>query len=182
VPIVEPKGGHTPPPARKPRTTSAPKPSVVQDILKDVRKKRNDGVIEFFGMLSAVSFGFGWLADAATYQMHGPTLADEAVKMGESNEKVGALLDKWAEIAPVGNLVAAVGMMGLQLAANHGLISVERAVLFGASDPQILESEMRIRVQMEIMEKRQQAAERERQAAQLAAEIQGMESPRQDQP
>jgi len=173
MPIVEPKGGLTPPPARGKRTPAAPsKPSAGAEIRKDIRAKRAEGVVEFFGMLGGVSIGLGWWADAATYQMHGPTLADEAVRIADDNEKVGALLDKWAEIAPMGNLVTAVAMMGLQLAANHKLISAERAVMFGASDPIVLETEMKSRVQLQIMEQRKAAADKAREVAAMTRRMQ----------
>lgn len=164
MPIVETKNSVTPPPARKPRQAAAPKaPSVTT---ADIRKKREDGANEFWGMLSMVSIGCGWWADAATYQVQGPKVSKHVVRMADENEKIAAALDKFAEVAPVAELLSSVVMIGVQIAVNHKLISRQRGAIFGAMDPDALEIQMKAQFERQMLEERIQA---QREADELAA-------------
>lgn len=171
MPILKAEGGHTPPPARKPRASSAQTPKAVVTSREDTRAKREEGLNEFWGALSGVAIGLGWWADAGTLQMHGPTVTTEVVKYADTNEKIAAALDKFAEVAPIGGLVMAIGAMGIQLATNHGLMSPERGAMFGAVHPNAIATQTKARVERMMMEQQLRAAQEAQEAEAYRREV-----------
>lgn len=175
MPIAD---AHTTPPPKRPTTTprkTTPTVTAAQ-IQAEVRQARHDTIIEAFDLLSAIAVGMGQLADGATLQIHAPSFASEGVKIAEKYDKVGAALDRFAEMAPVAGLAAtAVGFL-LQIATNHRMIPVERGVAFGAQDPSVLESEMRLSVQRRIFQAQQEAKRKAEQQEAFQQEVLRMQA------
>src|SRR5215472_4557955 len=85
----------------------------------------------------------GWHADAAAIGMHAEKIAPEIAKLADSNEKIAAGLAWITESGPYAALVEACVVLGLQLAANHGLVKAERLATAGVVHPDTLTAAMR---------------------------------------
>ena len=164
----------TPPPAKK--TTTRPKSTVTAEkVDADIRKARHDSIIEFFDMGSAVACALGQFADDATIQIHAPNFAAEGVKLAERYDKIGAALDRFAELAPVAGLAATGVAFLLQLSVNHKMISVERGAAFGAQDPAVLDGEMRLSIQKRMWDAQQEVKRKAQEQAAFQAEMTRMQ-------
>jgi hypothetical protein len=121
-----------PPPRRTTKSTAAKKTAASPD---DVQKKqerikyRQDGVIGLSQIGVFITGIFGWKADSGTLAMYGPQIGYEAATLAETNEPLGAQLDRAAELGPYAALLAIGVQFGAQIAVNHGWLKADK---FGA--------------------------------------------------
>lgn len=134
-----------------------------QEAVSKKTKERAEGLI---GIAQLASFGCiikGQYADAGAIAKHGPNLALEAAKLGESNDQVGKALDTLNATGPYAGLIAVGLPLVLQLLANHGKIKPEAVAGAGVVSPASLEAETKTSMMKQQAEalRAQQAAERE---------------------
>jgi|SRR6185312_2988547 len=124
-------------------------------------KYRTEGAVGL-GQIGVFITGiFGWKADAGTIAMYAPQMGTEAAKLAETNEKLGAQMDRMAEMGPYAALLAIGVQFGAQIAVNHGWLKADK---FGAGstimDPEQIIAEVET----------QQAIEAAQRAEELAAQ------------
>lgn len=141
----------TPPPARGGKRTVTPAPSK-RLTPAEKRKQALDGLgqVASFGLIAAKQY-----ADAATIGAHFGDVADEVVKLADSNEKVAKAIDYLTEVGPYAGLITAALPMVMQLLCNHKLLDHEK--IPGASDPQLLEMEMQTQMRKQALEQMREA-------------------------
>lgn len=92
-------------------------------------------------VLGKVTGNRAFLADSAAITAHTPALADAAHDMALEDPRVAAVLDKIGQVSPYGAFAAALGVLVIQIAANHrlapispelGIVSVDE--LIGAGE------------------------------------------------
>lgn len=79
------------------------------------------------------------LADAAAMEMHLPPIAGALGELAQTRPEVAAMLDRLMVAGPYTALVSATLPLGLQLAANHGLV---KPGVFGTVPPEQLIGEI----------------------------------------
>ena len=79
------------------------------------------------------------MADAVAIEQHLPPIAEELGKLADSRPEVAAMLDRLTAAGPYAALLGALVPLGLQLAANHGLL---RPGMFGTVPPDALIAQM----------------------------------------
>lgn len=83
------------------------------------------------------------LADAATLTTYGPGIADALHELALERPEVAAVLDRLLQAGPYGALLAACVPLGVQLAANHGLLPKQVYTALGGQDPKAMVAAMR---------------------------------------
>lgn len=136
---VEVTSTATPPPVR---------PGSVRKTIqgKSVHKEYTDAAESGLSLLATGCVLVGWHADAAAIGMHAEKIAPEIAKLAEQNEKIAAGLTWVAESGPYAALIEVCLTLGLQLAANHGLVKAEKLASAGVVHPDVLTAEMRARM------------------------------------
>lgn len=82
---------------------------------------REQSVLGIFQML-AMPLTVASPADAAALLYHGPMIAQATAQTAANDPRFAALLDKVLNAGPYSLLLAAIAPLGIQIAANHGLI------------------------------------------------------------
>lgn len=83
------------------------------------------------------------LADAATLTTYGPGIADALHALALERPEVAAVLERLLQAGPYGALLAACVPLGVQLAANHGLLPPAVYTALGGQDPKAMVAAMR---------------------------------------
>lgn len=171
---IEIKSSPAPPP-RNTRTTTPKKQTEPQLTPEEAAQKRittrQQGVADL-GQIGVFITGiFGWKADAGTISMYAPQIGLEAAKLAETNEKLGAQLDRAAEMGPYAALLAIGVQFGVQIAVNHGWMKAEK---FGSGSaimaPEQIIAEVETQQAIEMAQRAEQLAAAKTQAAQRLQE------------
>lgn len=106
------------------RTVVDPPPKPAPKVeTKTPRQRRQEGLTELFQFGAALAMPFpAFRPDAAVIVQYGPALAEEAAAIADEDSRAAALLDRITTMGPYGKLLGITVQMGLQIAANHGLI------------------------------------------------------------
>lgn len=118
--------------APKPKTPASPSPDLAR------RAAAVENLFEFAQMGSVFK---GWYADAATYAVHGPPVAQGAAQLAETNTWVAKGLDVVDLLGPAFGLAEVFLPLGLQLAVNHGRLPAEPLAKLGIVPPETLEAQ-----------------------------------------
>jgi len=164
MPIAEPvtRSGAKPvaaPPKKS--ATSRPTPSRTPSS-DDVRQERTEAVAGVLQLVSGVLSTLGQYADAATFEMHGGTLATEVAALADKSESLARRLDNLGTIAPYAGLATVCFSIGAQLATNHKMIPLNAGMAFGAVPPDVLDGEMRVKLTRQAMAMQDAQKQRER--------------------
>ena len=126
------------PPLRS-AATAGPQARRTAPTVKDTRtpkERRTDGVLGLCQLAAGLLFQIPTLRpDAAAIAYYAGPLANEAAELADTDERAAALLDKIADIGPMGAIVTVITSLGMQIAANHGII---KAGSFGTMTPDAL--------------------------------------------
>ena len=160
---------NTPPPPPKRATATkraAAQPQVDPEQAKAQRiKYRQDGVIGLSQIGVFITGIFGWKADSGTLAMYGPQIGFEAATLAETNEPLGAQLDRAAELGPYAALLAIGVQFSAQIAVNHGWLKADR---FGAGstimDPAQIIAEVETQQAIEMAKRAEELAAKKMQA------------------
>lgn len=153
-----------PPPRNAAKKTTARQPAKPPQDPEQAKQQRiiyrQNGVIGL-GQIGVFITGiFGWKADSGTIAMYAPEIGKEAAELAESNEQLGAQLDRAAELGPYAALLAIGVQFGAQIAVNHGWLKADR---FGAGSTIMAPEQIIAEVET------QQALEMAKRAEELAA-------------
>ncbi len=140
--------------------TTVKQPEITPEETKQIMRARSlNGIGQ---ILSAGAMMFGQYADAGAIKMYSPGIAYQAAAVADEHEGFANFLDQAEGIAPYIALATATIPLLLQLGANHGRISVEKASAMGVVDPALLETQMRhemTRIQHEAMKRQREMDE-----------------------
>lgn len=167
---------------KSPPAKAAPKSTAKPGIAKNVeqvntgRMKTCVETVEAFAGLFAI---LGMHADAGMLMMHGGSLADVAVDIGEEHDKVGDAIDilgknsVWMKLLGVGMVI------GGQVAVNHGWIkNVDRMAAAGVVTPETLSALSKSKLaEIELQAKMAHEANKRR-LAEIEAQSREMYQPR----
>jgi hypothetical protein len=106
-----------------------------------IARKRARAVAELFDLPAAGCIGLGlqrndyrFIAQADTFQTHGPALGKALAELAEDNARLGQVLDRLTETGPYFALGLAVVGMAAQTARNFGQLPGEMAAMLGGKD------------------------------------------------
>jgi hypothetical protein len=172
---IEIKQGPPAPPPRTTRATTAkkqPEPQITPEEAAAKRINARQQGVAGLGQIGVFITGiFGWKADAGTISMYAPQIGLEAAKLAETNEKLGAQLDRAAEMGPYAALLAIGVQFGVQIAVNHGWMKADK---FGSGSaimaPEQIIAEVETQQALEMAQRAEQLAAAKAQAAQRLQE------------
>ena len=113
---------------------------------RSVTEKRNEGLLGLAQLGQGILLMVGQYADAAAIGQHFPPVAQELAKVAETSDFIAKPIDFLIEVGPYGGLIAALFPLGLQIAANHGLVDASRLIGQGVVPPDVLEAQMKAQV------------------------------------
>lgn len=169
MPISDPPAA----PDRKRQPTTRKTGPAVQATGDERIADRTDKLAQWAGIPSGFLMMRGFLADAAAVGAHARGIALGVVNLGESEEKIGKVVDKLIAVGPYAEIFQAVMPLLVQIGVNHGRVPLEFGISYGAVPPSVLEA--KIRTEMAEVEAAAYAAQREAEerVAQIQAEMNG---------
>jgi len=136
----------TAPPKKRAANPSSGRTSVKSADTPEVlsqNEKRTNGLLGLAQLVQGGLLMFGQFADAGAIGQLFPPVAKELANVADSNDTIAKPIDVMIEVGPYGALIAAVLPLGMQIAANHGLIDAGRLMGQGVVPPAVLDAQMK---------------------------------------
>lgn len=157
-----------PSPARR-TATRKPSPAVVAD----PASSREQGLAGWAQIGSLAAVMRGWLADAMTIEMHAPGIIRETVRLADTNEQIARGVDYLCATGPYTALIAVAIPMIMQFGVNHNRIPESAAGMGGILPPDVLETQMRQKLELIRLQAAKNAEEARREAERIRGELNG---------
>lgn len=156
----------------RPRTSAAPGAvQAVQPSMSQLAVQRKDNLDAFKQIGVAVSIFLKNYADAGAIAVHGDGLTTALAKQGDTNEKLGKILDYFGVIGPWSEVMTAALPLLLQIMVNHNQVPADAVHQFGVVPPDLLENKIKLEIQQQRLAMEQALKEQEQQLQDMHIEI-----------